>query len=83
MGSPNKNDPKLPIDTNYCQCSACGEYFTSDSSFRVHRVADADSDTGRSCRDPSKVLDKSRKPRLRRTTTGHWASSRRRIDHGS
>jgi len=82
MGSQeNKNDPKLPYGSNYCKCVACGEYFTSDSTFRLHRVDDADSISGRACRDPAKILDKTRKPRLRLTPSGHWASSRRRIDH--
>jgi hypothetical protein len=31
--------------------------------------------------DPAKILDKDRKPRLRRTTSGHWASARRRVEY--
>ena len=73
------HDPKLRPGTNFCKCAACGEYFTSDSTFRMHR---AGAPEARVCRDPSKVLDKDRKPRLRRTDTGYWASARRRIDHG-
>jgi hypothetical protein len=82
MGTqPNPNDPLLPFGSNRCKCAACGEYFTSDSTFRVHRVDDADSPNGRACRDPAKILDKDRKPRLRRTTSGHWASARRRVEY--
>jgi len=82
MGSmPNKNDPKLPFGSNYCLCSVCGEYFTSESTFRMHRVDDDSGNEGRSCRDPAKILDRGRKPRLRLTPSGHWASARRRIDH--
>ena len=82
MGSiANKNDPKLPLGTNYCLCAACGEYFTSESTFRLHRVDDENGISGRACRDPAKILDKTRQPRLRLTPSGHWASSRRRVDH--
>ena len=84
MGTmPNPNDPKLPFNSNRCKCAACGEYFTSESSFKLHRVDDESGISGRACRDPAKILDKSRKPRLRRTPSGHWASARRRVDYGS
>ena len=81
--SPNRNDPKLPLNSRFCKCAACGEYFTSDSSFIVHRVKDDSSPTGRACADPSKILDRQRKPRLRLTTTGYWASARRRVSFGA
>ena len=31
-------DPRLPIGTNYCKCSSCGEYFTGEKAFTRHRV---------------------------------------------
>lgn len=71
------SDPKLRPGTNHCKCAACGEYFTSDSSFRMHR---ATVDSRRVCRDPATIIDKDRKPRLRRTDTGLWASARRRVE---
>ena len=70
-------DPKLKPGTNYCLCAGCGEYFTSDHTFKMHRVGAAGK---RRCRDPAKILDRSRKPRLRMATSGHWASARRRTD---
>ena len=71
------SDPKLRPGTKYCKCPACGEYFTSDSNFLMHRAGAPEK---RYCVHPSKVLGKDRKPRLRLTDTGYWASARRRID---
>ena len=43
-----KLDPKLPFGTNYCRCSACGEYFGGVRAFDDHRVGPADD---RACLD--------------------------------
>ena len=32
------SDPKLPVGTNFCKCSACGAYFYSVKAFDTHRV---------------------------------------------
>ena len=32
-------DPKLPINTCFCKCAACGEYFNSEAGFDMHRLA--------------------------------------------
>lgn len=71
-------NPMLPVGTKKCQCAACGEYFTSEYTFDMHRAGPA---TARYCRDPATILDKDRKPRLRKTDTGHWASARRRVEY--
>jgi len=72
------SDPKLPPDTKYCQCSVCGEYFTSPTTFDMHRSGEPGS---RVCVHPSKVLDKQRRPRLRLSDKGYWTSNRLRADY--
>lgn len=42
------SDPRLPIGTNYCKCSACGEVFGGSSGFEFHRVGEFEGD--RRCR---------------------------------
>lgn len=73
-------DERLRPGTNHCKCAACGNYFTSDSSFQVHRVWADNARTARECRKPGAILDKDRKPRLRLNDRGLWASARRRIE---
>jgi hypothetical protein len=68
---------KLKIGTRHCLCAECGRYFTGPTAFDMHRAGPP---TERYCRDPAKVLDRDRKPRLRLTTAGYWASARRRVD---
>ena len=70
-------DPRLRPGTNHCKCGVCGEYFTSDTTFRMHRAGVG---VSRYCRKPGSVLDKDRKPRLRLNDSGLWASARRRVD---
>ena len=66
-------DPKLPFGSNYCQCPACGAYFTSPYSFDLHR---ADSGGKRVCRKPGELRHKNGKPMLAMNKKGYWASAR-------
>jgi hypothetical protein len=70
--------PDLKIGTRYCLCAKCGRYFTSPSAFDMHRAGKPES---RYCRDPAKILDAERKPRMRLTPSGYWASARRRVEY--
>ena len=66
-------DPRLPFYSNHCKCSACGEYFTCDYNFRLHRHGHAQE---RRCLDPSTLHDKNGIARLRRNDKGLWAGTR-------
>lgn len=66
-------DPLLRPGTNHCLCAACGEYFTSDYTFRMHRKTGPE---GRYCADPSKLVTKKGIARLRQNRKGLWASTR-------
>jgi len=47
-------DPKLPTGTNYCRCSACGEYFNSVVAFEKHRIG-VHRIKGRKCRSKAQM----------------------------
>lgn len=32
------HDEKLPPASNFCRCAECGEYFTSETPYDMHRV---------------------------------------------
>lgn len=32
------HDTMLPPGSKFCRCSGCGEYFTSETPFGIHRV---------------------------------------------
>jgi hypothetical protein len=72
------SDPKLPAGTKYCLCAGCGEYFTSAYTFDMHRAGEPEA---RYCVDPTKILDKQRRPRLRLNDKGYWTSNRLREEH--
>ena len=63
-------DPKLPVGTNYCKCSACGEYFTNVGTFDMHRRGEA---TARECIEPAALLKKDGSARLTLNARGYWA----------
>lgn len=67
------SDPKLPPYKKFCKCASCGEYFTSEYTFDMHRAGQP---TARYCKHPSKVLDKQRRPKLRLNDAGYWTSNR-------
>ena len=69
---------KLPAGTKYCLCASCGEHFTSEYTFDMHRAGEP---TNRHCIQPDKVLDKQRRPRLKLNDKGYWTSNRRRAEH--
>jgi hypothetical protein len=58
-------DPKLPLNTNFCKCSSCGEYFGGAAGFDRHRVDHA-------CIPPSAVIDKHGKQELKLNERGYW-----------
>lgn len=64
-------DPKLPVGTNYCKCSACGEYFGGVSGFDLHRRGTED----RACLPPSQVANKEGKSLLRLNERGYWVGT--------
>lgn len=61
--------PKLIVGSPRCQCGACGRYFTTPRSFDAHRRGPAGK---RQCTDPSSLLTKEGKARLRLTPDGLW-----------
>jgi len=65
-------DPKLPVGTNYCLCSACGEYFGGVRAFELHRVGPA---AKRSCLHPSRVSNGKNRPLLRLNKRGYWVGT--------
>ena len=66
------HDKKLPPGTNYCKCSACGEYFGGVRGFELHRVGPADE---RSCLPPARVSDSKNRPLLKRNNKGYWVGT--------
>jgi len=66
------SDPKLRPGTNHCLCSACGEYFTCDKNFQLHRSGRG---SNRRCVNPSSIVDKRGIARLRRNDRGLWATA--------
>ena len=63
-------DPKLPFNSEFCKCPACGLYFTNEGTFDMHR---RDSPTGRECVDPSSLYSKAGKARMALNAKGYWA----------
>ena len=63
------SDPKLPIGTNYCKCSACGEYFGGVTAFDLHRYGNYPE---RACLPPADVKDKHERPLLKVSKRGYW-----------
>ena len=64
------SDPKLKPNTKHCLCSGCGEYFTNENNFRLHRSGDEDN---RVCTYPGDIVSKKGKAKLRLNTRGLWA----------
>lgn len=60
------HDPKLPIGTQYCQCSGCGEYFNSVYAFDLHRSG-KDCER-RGCKTPEELLSKG----WSKNAKGYW-----------
>jgi len=65
-----RSDPKLKPATKYCQCAACGEYFTNVYNFDMHR---AGLGQNRRCIDPAELVNKKGKAQLQRNASGYWA----------
>ncbi len=63
---------KLPLNTKYCLCSACGEYFTNVANFDMHRRGEP---TARVCLDPAHITSKTGKAKLRLNAKGYWAQT--------
>ncbi len=62
----------LPPGTNFCQCAACGEYFTTPAAFDMHRRWGEDKKT-RLCVSPMRLVTKSGAPRLVKNAKGYWS----------
>ena len=65
-----QGDPKLPHGSKFCLCSGCGEYFTNEKNFSMHRRGEP---SARYCVHPSKLLTKTGKAYLRLNAAGYWA----------
>lgn len=66
---PRKPDPRLRPGTNHCLCPTCGQYFTNEKNFDLHRAGNAQD---RRCVYPGLVVDKNGNARLRRRADGLW-----------
>lgn len=65
----------LPLNTNYCKCSGCGEYFGGVKGFDMHRIGVY---PDRRCLYPGDVADKHGRPKLRLDDRGYWIGSYKR-----
>ena len=65
MRKSTASDPMLPIGTNRCRCSDCGEYFGGVGAFDLHRKKYA-------CVPPAAVANKKNQPLLRKNERGYW-----------
>ena len=71
-------DPKLPIGSNFCQCSGCGEYFNSELPFRLHRFGTHGK--SRRCLTAAEMLEKG----MAVSAKGYWVSKlREKPDSGT
>lgn len=71
---------KLGIGTKHCLCTSCGEYFTNEQNFDMHRHGPAEK---RVCRDPASLLTKSGKRRLVLNARGLWSRPGKVDDAGT
>ena len=62
------SDPRLPVGSNFCKCSGCGEYFGGVTTFDLHRRGREN----RACVPPSDVTDKEKRPLLHQNDRGYW-----------
>jgi hypothetical protein len=62
----------IKIGTNFCKCPACGEYFTSDYPFRMHRTGPY---TGRKCLSKEEMETKG----MEFNRKGYWMSRKREM----
>lgn len=55
MPKPSDKDPKglLKFHSNRSMCTVCGEYFSSDRAFSIHRVGEFPN--GRRCKTPKEM----------------------------
>ncbi len=61
--------PKLTIASKRCQCPTCGEYFTNEKNFEMHRSGVYPK---RRCVPPGQLVTKKGKARLRLNADGVW-----------
>lgn len=65
--SAKSSDPRLPIGSNFCRCSECGEYFRSERAFERHRIGEFDLPGDRGCAPSARMPDLGL-----RCTSGIW-----------
>lgn len=65
-------DERLRPGTRFCQCGACGAYFTNDGNFLKHRTGDADH---RRCLTPAQLRHKG----LLLNDRGYWQGPGREV----
>ena len=63
------NDKMLPVGTNYCKCPSCGEYFSNEGTFDIHRSGVG---RDRSCTAPGSLFNKKGGHRLVLNKRGYW-----------
>lgn len=66
-------DPRLMPRTNHCLCSLCGEYFTTEKNYEMHRQTVSRKPYTRVCLDPATITTQNKKARLRRNSKGLWS----------
>lgn len=67
---------KFMLSGKRCLCSACGEYFNSDSTFSMHRVGNyEDGGRNRSCLQPHDLVAKG----WQKNAAGFWIEKQRTV----
>ena len=76
------SDPKLMPGTKHCKCAACGEYFTTEDNFDMHRTyAEKGNENARMrvCVPPGTLVwrngKNAGKARLHLNSRGLWAAT--------
>ena len=57
------------------KCAVCGEYFTTENNFEMHRRTVSRNPYRRVCLNPGTITNKRGKARLRLNAKGLWASA--------
>ena len=63
------SDKMLPFGTNYCKCPSCGEYFSNEGTFDIHRSGVG---RDRACTAPGSLRNKKGGPVLQQNKRGYW-----------
>lgn len=64
------SDPMLPPGTRFCKCGGCGEYFSAEKAFAMHRKGEPDK---RFCLTPRMMSKRG----MVKNDKGYWMSRAR------